>query len=193
MLTFLRSFWVFKEMNEMNKNVPPPMEENQEKTIDLEQFKYLKHLVNDLMEVESVSHNQDNPEMLAKNALNCAAKFHEADWCGVVEADLIFNAWNPIWWTSGATTNDVVRKFFDQGRTSPSKEWMDALHNGQPIIIEDTTIYKDQDDEEYKMYHELKIDSLIAYPFWKEPSGFIIALNPRRYKNKVELLRIFRM
>ena len=191
MLTFLRSFWVFKEMNEMNKNVPPPMEENQEKTIDLEQFKYLKHLVNDLMEVESVSHNQDNPEMLAKNALNCAAKFHEADWCGVVEADLIFNAWNPIWWTSGATTNDVVRKFFDQGRTSPSKEWMDALHNGQPIIIEDTTIYKDQDDEEYKMYHELKIDSLIAYPFWKEPSGFIIALNPRRYKNKVELLRIF--
>lgn len=47
MLTFLRSFWVFKEMNEMNKNVPPPMEENKEQNIDFEYFSYLETLVKD--------------------------------------------------------------------------------------------------------------------------------------------------
>lgn len=175
----------------MYKKVPPPMEENKGQVIDLEYFSYLDSLMKDLMKLETLSHNQDNPEILAKNALNSAARFYEADWCGVVEADLVFNAWNPIWHISGETTDDVVKKFFERGETSPTQEWIDALHNAEPIIIEDTSVYKTIDENEYQKYEDLNIHSLIAYPFWKEPSGFIIVLNPRKYKYKVELLRIF--
>lgn len=86
------------------------------------------------------------------NALNTVAEFYGVDWRGVVEADLIF----------------------------PSEEWINALHQGKCMIIEDTSIYSDLNPAEYENYKNLDIDSLIAYPFWKNPAGFLIVLNPKK-------------
>ena len=143
-----------------------------------------------LCKLELQSHDQDNPEKIAMNALNTVAEFYDADWCGVVEADLIFHVWNPIWWTSGKTHNDVVRKFFEQDKISPSEEWINALHHGKCMIIEDTSIYKDLNPAEYENYKKLDISSLIAYPFWKNPAGFLIVLNPKKHKTKVSLIQV---
>lgn len=77
---------------------------------------------------------------------------------------------------SGKTHNDVVRKFFEKDKISTSKEWINALHQGKCMIIEDTSIYKDTNPAEYESYKKLDIDSLIAYPFWKNPDGFLIVL-----------------
>lgn len=96
------------------------MKENKVQMINSKYFSYLETLVKDLMKLETLLHNQDNPEILAKNALNSVAKFYEADWCGVVEADLVFNVWNPIWYIGGKTTDDVVQKSFEREETSPT-------------------------------------------------------------------------
>lgn len=59
---------------------------------------------------------------------------------------------------SGKTHNDVVRKFFDKDKISTSKEWINALHQGKCMIIEDTSIYKDTNPAEYESYKKLDID-----------------------------------
>lgn len=50
-----------------------------------------------LCELEYLSHEKENSEKLAMKALNMATEFYDADWCGVVEADLIFHVWDLIW------------------------------------------------------------------------------------------------
>ena len=160
------------------------------KNNDLSYIEYNKEFVDKLCQLEKDSHNQDEPEKLAMNALRVAAEFYDADWCGVVEPDLIFHIWNPIWWTSGKNHKDVVSKFFEQEKISLSQEWIEALHNAEAVIIEDIEIYKERDFEEYMIYQNLNIQSVIAYPFWSNPSGFIIALNPKRHCDKFSFLQI---
>lgn len=173
----------------MEIRIPPPGA-GQEILEDWKDLAYSSEFVETLCKLELKSHDQDNPEKIAMNALNTVAEFYDADWCGVVEADLIFHIWNPIWWTSGKTHNDVVRKFFEQDKISPSEEWINALHQGKCMIIEDTSIYKDLNPAEYENYKNLDIDSLIAYPFWKNPAGFLIVLNPKKHKSKVSLIQV---
>ena len=173
----------------MEIRIPPPGA-GQEFLEDWKDLAYSSEFVETLCKLELKSHDQDNPEKIAMNALNTVAEFYDADWCGVVEADLIFHIWNPIWWTSGKTHNDVVRKFFEQDKISPSKEWINALHQGKCMIIEDTSIYKDLNPAEYDNYKNLDIDSLIAYPFWKNPAGFLIVLNPKKHKSKISLIQV---
>lgn len=168
----------------------PPLGAGQEILEDWKDLAYSSEFVKTLCKLELQSHDQDNPEKIAMNALNTVAEFYDADWCGVVEADLIFHVWNPIWWTSGKIHNDVVRKFFEQDKISPSKEWINALHQGKCMIIEDTSIYKDLNPTEYENYKKLDISSLIAYPFWKNPAGFLIVLNPKKHKTKISLIQV---
>lgn len=168
----------------------PPLGAGQEILEDWKDLAYSSEFVETLCKLELQSHDQDNPEKIAMNALNTVAEFYDADWCGVVEADLIFHVWNPIWWTSGKIHNDVVRKFFEQDKISPSKEWINALHQGKCMIIEDTSIYKDLNPTEYENYKKLDISSLIAYPFWKNPAGFLIVLNPKKHKTKISLIQV---
>lgn len=167
-----------------------PLGAGQEILEDWKDLAYSSEFVETLCKLELQSHDQDNPEKIAMNALNTVAEFYDADWCGVVEADLIFHVWNPIWWTSGKIHNDVVRKFFEQDKISPSKEWINALHQGKCMIIEDTSIYKDLNPTEYENYKKLDISSLIAYPFWKNPAGFLIVLNPKKHKTKISLIQV---
>lgn len=168
----------------------PPLGAGQEILEDWKDLAYSSEFVETLCKLELQSHDQDNPEKIAMNALNTVAEFYDADWCGVVEADLIFHVWNPIWWTSGKIHNDVVRKFFEQDKISPSKEWINALHQGKCMIIEDTSIYKDLNPTEYENYKKLDISSLIAYPFWKNLAGFLIVLNPKKHKTKISLIQV---
>lgn len=168
----------------------PPLGAGQEISEDWKDLAYSSEFVETLCKLELQSHDQDNPEKIAMNALNTVAEFYDADWCGVVEADLIFHVWDPIWWTSGKIHNDVVRKFFEQDKISPSKEWINALHQGKCMIIEDTSIYKDLNPTEYENYKKLDISSLIAYPFWKNPAGFLIVLNPKKHKTKISLIQV---
>lgn len=78
-----------------------------------------------------------------------ATEFYDADWCGVVEADLIFHVWDLIWWISDKIHNDLVGKFFEQCKINIMEDWINALHNGKDIIIEDTNVYEETNSTEY--------------------------------------------
>lgn len=131
--------------------------------------------------LEKHLHSCEDPAVIAMDALKAGAAFYEADWCGVIEGDLEMDAWAPVLWYnvgSGAMTETA---FKDLEETKNLDRWVDALYACEPVILPDTSVIKDSNPEEYALYERCRAKSVLAVPFWKNPTGFMIVRNPKRY------------
>ena len=131
--------------------------------------------------LEKQLHSCEDPSVIAMDALKVGAAFYEADWCGVIEGDLEMDAWAPVLWYnvgSGAMTETVFR---DLEETKNLERWVDALYACEPVIIPDTSVLKESHPEEYALYERCHAKSILAVPFWKNPTGYMIVRNPKRY------------
>ena len=131
--------------------------------------------------LEKQLHSCEDPAVIAMDALKVGATFYEADWCGVIEIDLEMGAWAPVLWYNVAQHGMTVTAFKDLEETKNLERWVDALYACEPIIIPDTHALKDTHPEEYALYERCRADSVLAVPFWKNPTGFMIVRNPKRY------------
>lgn len=134
-----------------------------------------------LTELEKKLHSCEDPSVIAMDALKAGAAFYEADWCGVIEVDFEMDAWAPVLWhnvASGAMTTTVFKDFEE---TKNLDRWVDALYACEPVIIPDTSVFKESQPEEYALYERCCAQSVLAVPFWKNPTGFMIVRNPKRY------------
>lgn len=142
-----------------------------------------------ICELESDVHNSDDPEEIANRTLIAGAEFYDAEWCGVVEVDLFLNKWAPKWWYSKKTKETLERKYYDMKDITPSLEWIEALHKGNPISCLDASKDKDDNSNDYYLYNKVEVDSYLAFPFWKNPSGFLIVVNPRKHREHIGFLQ----
>lgn len=131
--------------------------------------------------LEKQLHSCEDPAVIAMDALKVGATFYEADWCGVIEGDLEMDAWAPVLWYNVAQHGMTVTAFKDLEETKNLERWVDALYACEPVIIPDTHALKDTHPEEYALYERCRADSVLAVPFWKNPTGFMIVRNPKRY------------
>ena len=131
--------------------------------------------------LEKQLHSCEDPAVIAMDALKVGATFYEADWCGVIEIDLEMGAWAPVLWYNVAQHGMTVTAFKDLEETKNLERWVDALYACEPVIIPDTHALKDTHPEEYALYERCRADSVLAVPFWKNPTGFMIVRNPKRY------------
>ena len=83
----------------------------------------------------------------------------------------------------------MICRYLKMRKIIPNKEWNEALTQGKPIIIPDTEIYKELDLKVYEAYKKLNIKSVLAYPFWKNPSGFIIVINPTKHIKEIGFMQ----
>ena len=58
------------------------------------------------------------------------------------------------------------------------------------MVIEDVEKIKDAYPREYEVDQRLHARSLIAVPFWKRPTGFLLVRNPKRYIHRTSLLQM---
>lgn len=142
-----------------------------------------------LSNLEYAMHHCDDPDTIATHALNFCAEFYEATWCGAVDADLIKNEWTPIWWYSRERKDTLICRYLKMKKIMPNKEWREALEQCMPIIIPDTEVYRETNPKVYEAYKNLNIKSVLAYPYWKNPSGFIIVINPTKYTKQFGLIQ----
>lgn len=142
-----------------------------------------------ICELESDVHNSDDPEEIANKTLIAGAEFYDAEWCGVVEVDLFLNKWAPKWWYSKKTKETLERKYYDMKDFTPPLEWIEALHKGNPISCLDASKDKDDNSNDYYLYKKVEVDSYLAFPFWKNPSGFLIVVNPRKHREHIGFLQ----
>lgn len=164
---------------------------NQQLPGSLEDIQYALGFEHALRSLESQLHNTDNPEVIALEMLVAAVEFYDGDWCGVVEADLEVGAWTPLWWYDRRTGGMTPTRFLELEDATPMQRWITAMRQGTPICIENAEDVKDTHPGEYNVYKRLNAHSVIAAPFWKNPSGFLLVRNPKRFKRYTSLLQMY--
>lgn len=140
--------------------------------------------------LERELHSEEEPELIAQKALIAAAEFYDGDWCGIIEGDLEMEAWCPVLWYDCETKGMTETRFRELEEFASFERWVKALYACEPVIIPDTSDCKETNPGEYELYSRCEADSILAVPFWKNPVGFLIVRNPKRYINRSSFLQM---
>lgn len=162
-------------------------------TIDVNQREYTQYaqdVEQTLASLESHLHNTDDPEEIIMNMLVAATEFYDGDWAGIMEADLTMKIWSPLWWYNRSTDGMTPNRFKDIEDGEYLWRWIDALTHGKPIIITDIEEIRISSPIEYSFLRHNGVQTMIAVPFWKRPTGFLIVRNPKRYITRSSLLQM---
>lgn len=142
-----------------------------------------------LADIEAQLHSVENPEEIAMYALKATAEFYDGDWCGTIEGDLDMEAWAPAMWYNRKTNGMTATLAKEMEETMFLERWVASLYQAEPIIIPDTSVYKETNPEEYEIYKRLDAKSIMAVPFWKNPVGFLVVRNPKRFVDRSSFLQ----
>lgn len=162
-------------------------------TVDENQQEYIQYsqdVEQALRHLETSLHDSDDPEEVIMRMLVAATKFYDGDWAGIMEADLTMKVWSTLWWYKRETGGMTPNSFGDLQEGEYLVRWIDALMHGYPMIIEDIEKLEDTSTQEYVFLKSVGVKSIIAVPFWKRPTGFLIIRNPKRYVNRSSLLQM---
>lgn len=168
-------------------------------TITLEQL-FAKYSMEDILykcefeekvvELESALHRVENPKDIAMGAISATAEFYDGDWCGIIDVDLDMAAWRPILWYNRGTHGMTETRFRELENTESMEHWWISLSTGKPVIIPDTSVYRETNPEEYEVYSRCLAKSILAVPFGEHPLGFLIIRNPKRYQTRSSFAQV---
>jgi len=161
-------------------------------TVDEDQRAYLQYTVGmdqAITQLVDGLHNSDDPDEILQEMLVAVTEFYDGDWAGIMEADLTMKIWSTYWWYNRNTGGMTPNRFSDLEDGEYLGRWIDAMMQGTPMIIEDVESIKDISPIEYRFLKENGVKSMIAVPFWKRPTGFLIVRNPKRYINRISVLK----
>lgn len=164
-LTFLHSF------SELRKHFSNDTDFNE----------YLQNSSTAMETIRNILVKDGNPDAVMERCFRLLIEYYQADWCGMLNADLEIGAWTPVWWVDAK-----------QGFLSPTRikgfeipenysQWVDALKARKPIIIRDIEEIKEAHPDEYKNYLRLHVKRVIGIPTYKGSTGFVLVRNPKRY------------
>lgn len=151
---------------------------------------YTMNLERTLRILESSLHNSDNSEEIAMQTMAAVCEFYDADFCGVLDVDLDVGVWTPEMWYEPEFGPMHTTLFNEYEFSDYFYSWVQALRTGEPIIIPDVEAVKNTHPDEYVGYKRLAARSVMAIPFWKKPTGFLVVRNMNRYKDKSSLLQM---
>lgn len=139
--------------------------------------------------LEARLHSSEDPEEIGRETLIAAMEFYNGDWCGIIEGDLEIEAWYPVLWYDKATGGMTATHFHELEDTCYLDRWIESLYACKPVIIPDTSVFKENSPVEYELYKRCHADSILAVPFWHNPTGFMIVRNPKRFINRGSCLQ----
>lgn len=132
------------------------------------------------------------PKEIAQRVLRKACEFYDADWCGIFDADMMLRLWMPLWWynrlTGGMTKTKIDLDKY--GVLGELPLWKEAIEKNSPIIIHSVEDLKEVSPEEYDIFIQQDVRSILAVPFNKRDKGVLVLRNPKRYSDKPEFLRV---
>ena len=161
-------------------------------TIDVNQREYIQYTIGmDQVITQLVDglHNSDDPKEILQEMLVAVTEFYDGDWAGIMEADLTMKIWSTYWWYNRNTGGMTPNRFADLEDGEHLGRWIESMIQGTPMIIEDVETIKDISPVEYSFLKANNVTSMLAVPFWKRPTGFLIVRNPKRYINRTSVLK----
>lgn len=155
-----------------------------------EYIQYAQEVEQALSQLEATLHNCDDPEKIITNMLVAATEFYDGDWAGIMDADLTMKVWSTLWWYNRRTQGMTPNSFTDLQEGEYLTRWIESLLTGTPMIIENIEDLAETSELEYSFLKSVGVQTVIAVPFWKRPTGFLIVRNPKRYLNRSSLLQM---
>lgn len=166
------------------------LEQPESETDQQEYIQYAQEVEQTLTRLEAGLHNSDDPDEIMMGMLQAATVFYDADWAGILEADLSTKIWSPLLWYN-RNKNGMTPNYFDELEEGEYlTRWIDALINGTPIIVRDIEEIKESAPLEHNFMILNSVKTLLAVPFWKRPTGFLIVRNPKKYISRSSLLQM---
>ena len=169
-----------------------PTTEGNTPAIDVNQREYIQYTIEmdqAITQLVDGLHNSDDPEEILQQMLVAVTEFYDGDWAGIMEADLTMKIWSTYWWYNRNTGGMTPNRFADLEDGEYLWRWIDSMTKGTPMIIEDIESIKEISPMEYSFLKANGVKSMLAVPFWKRPTGFLIVRNPKRYVQRTSVLK----
>ena len=143
-----------------------------------------------ITQMDASLYGSKDPEMQILDLLKMAAVFYDGDWVGILDADLTMKLWSASWWYNRRTDGMTPNSFGDLEEGDYLNTWISALKSGDKIVINDIEEWQEKSPAEYLFLKQNHVHALLAIPFWKRPTGFLIVRNPKRYISNSGILRM---
>lgn len=169
---------------------PRPAESDIKAITEDEDTLYAKAFEKCLTELAAEVYGIHEPFEIAQRALRTACEFYEADWCGMLDADMMLDLWMPFWWynrlTDGMTTTQL-----EEGRVIGSFEMFRKMIMGNAdCYLPEIDTIRFTRPEEYALFKTQDVKSFLAVPYSRRENGIIFLRNPKRFGNRPNMLRI---
>lgn len=150
---------------------------------------YLYRFERTLFMLERGLHTSEDPENIALDVLEVCRDFYDADWCGMVTADVESGVFYPVWWAN----RDKNRKttLFDEVEYMDNyAHWIDALRDNHPVILGDISGREAPvSANEQQHYAKMNVHSVVGWPlYYHRPFGFLILKNPGMFSGQISFL-----
>lgn len=143
----------------------------------------LSHLERELYQLRK-------PEDIIMGTLEAVCEFYQADWSGILDADLQLGVWTPIWWYNAEQKAMTDTRLYSIEIADGFIRWEQALNAGKGIIITDVEQIRETNPMEYEQYKRMDVRSVIGAPYHKRSSGFLVVRNPKRFSAKISFLQV---
>lgn len=151
---------------------------------------YYRDVVELISNIEQTLRTYRDPEEVLDTLLKMTCDFYAADWTGAIDIDFDIGIWTPFRWysrRSGSMGETLVRPF---ETTEDYISWIQAYKEQHVVFFVDIDYIRIHFPKEYDSYRRMQVQSLIAAPYYRGRSGFLIVKNARRYVHKTSLVQI---
>ena len=157
---------------------------------DMQRYEFQEKLFQTIVFVEADAHNEEDPMAIAVRVMKACCDFYDADWCGILIADLQTQVFIPeIWYEPGiGPMQDTL--FNDIEFTEEFATWAEHLIEQKPLIIPDAEKIREINPKEYDAYQRLEARSIMGVPFGQHPLGFMVIRNMKQYTDRPEPLQL---
>ena len=141
---------------------------------DFHRYEFQDLLYQKIFETEAALHDEEDPMVIATRVMQTACEFYDADWCGILIADLQTQVFIPeIWYEVGK--GPMKETLFNEIEfTEEFATWAQCLIEQKPVIIPDVEAIKNTNPMEYEAYQRLDARAIMGVPFGQHPLGFMV-------------------
>lgn len=108
--------------------------------------------------------------------------FYDGDWCGILNLQKDLDAWTPLHWYNAATGGMTeTEHFYEYEVITQYPQWKKAIEEQMIICIRNLAQVAETYPMELKHYYRLQVRSVIAVPYYRGSTGFLVVRNPKRY------------
>ena len=154
---------------------------------DDEQVKAAVELDRMMVQLEHEFRRDLNPKDIILKVLRLTCEYYGGDWCGVLDISQDIGVWAPYWWYDAKTGGMTLTNFYDFENVSEYPTWTSALKEERPLC---TPMVDSITPQEALHYQRLNARSVIAAPYYKGATGFVVVRNPTKFAAIPDLLKL---